>query len=317
MEQIPINSILKSFEGRISNKEQQQLDEWLAASKENRQMFNELKKTYTATGKIKIGFEPDAVNALQNVNRKIGSNKTIRVVWRAAAAVVILLLASQFILRTQMPHTWNEIVAEQQQTVFLPDSSKVILAQNASLKYPDSFTGNKRKTILAGTAYFEITKNPEKPFVIDAPNTQIEVLGTKFLVEADRPDTEKVLVDEGKVAFSTGNIFSRHEVILTKNEVGTWTAENHQLSEQINPEQNSNTWLSGRFSFSDLPLSEVLKTIENHFNIEIELTDKNFENIRYSGHFNEQEDASEILQIICLTLNISFEKEGIHYTLQP
>ena len=65
------------------------------------------------------------VKALENVNRKINSNKTIGIIWRAAAAVVLLFLASQFIFRSQMPGNWKEIFAEQQQTVFLPRNNFV------------------------------------------------------------------------------------------------------------------------------------------------------------------------------------------------
>ncbi len=316
MEQIPINKILKSFEHGISEEEQLQLSEWLAKSNENRKIYDELKKTYNASGKLKIDFEPDEVKALEKVNRKIRSNKTIVFAWRAAAAVIILLLASQFIFRTQMQQNWNEVIADHQQTVFLPDSSKVILAENASLKFPDSFKGNKRKVILEGTAYFEITKNPEKPFHINAPNTEIEVLGTKFLVDAQDENIEKVLVDEGKVAFSSGSLLSRQKVILTKNEIGTWNTESHQLSEQVNSEQNSNAWLSGRLSFSNLPLSEVLKTLEKQFNIKIELDDSNFATIRYSGQFNTG-NAEEVIKTICMTLNLSYEKQANNYRIKP
>lgn len=316
MDRIPINSILQSFEGRISDEEQVLLSEWLAESAENCQIYNELRKTYTACGKLDIDFHPDETKALEKVNRKIRSNKTIVFAWRAAAAVILLLLASQFIFRAQMPRNWNEIIAVQQQTVFLPDSSKVILAENASLKFPDSFKGNQRKVILTGTAYFEITKNKEKPFHINTPNTEIEVLGTKFLVDANDKNFEKVLVDEGKVAFSSGSILSQQKVILTKNEIGTWNPESHQLSEQINSEQNSNAWLSGRLAFSNLPLSEVLKTLENHFNIKIELADTSFSATKYSGQFNTN-NAEKIIETICLTLNLSYENKDQKFVIKP
>ncbi len=316
MEQIPINQILKSFEGRLSEKEQAELSGWLSLSEENRQQYKELQKTYNISEKLKVDFEPDAAKALEEVNRKIYSKGTIRFVWQAAAAVVLLVLATQVILRTQSNYNWNKITALQQQTVFLPDSSKVILAKNAELKYPEIFKGNNRNVILIGTAYFEITKNHNKPFHIKTQNTKIEVLGTKFLVEDDLSNFEKVSVDEGKVAFSTGSVFSRQKVILTKNEIGTWNAKNRRLSEQINPEQNSNAWLSGRLSFSNLPLSEVLTTLENHFNLKITLTDESFADIKYSGQFNTQ-NAEDVIKTICLTLNLFYQKEGQNFMIKP
>lgn len=316
MNKVPIQLILQSFENTLSANEREELDVWLGQSSENRTHYDELQKTYIASGKIAVDFEPDEIKALANVNGQISKNKTIRIYWRAAAAVILLLLASQFIFRAQMPHNWNEVIAGQQQTVFLPDSSKVILAKNASLKFPQSFKGNKRKVILAGTAYFEITKNPDKPFHINTAHTEIEVLGTKFLVEANEKDIEKVLVDEGKVAFSSSSVLSRQKVILTKNEIGTWNTESHQLIEQVNPKQNSNAWLSGRLSFSNLPLVEVLKTLENHFRIKIELADTSFAAIKYSGQFNTN-DAEKVIETICLTVNLSYENKNQKFIIKP
>lgn len=316
MNKVPIHLILQSFENTLSAKEKEELDDWLGQAPENRTHYHELQKTYTASGKIAVDFNPGEIKALVNVNRTINRNKTLRVFWRTAAAAILLLLASQFIFRAQIPHNWNEIVAAQKQIVFLPDSSQVILAENSSLKFPDSFKGNRRKIILSGTAYFEITKNPGKPFHINTANTKIEVLGTKFLVDANEKDSEKVLVDEGKVAFSSGSILSRQKVILTKNEIGIWNCKNHQLSEKVNTKQNSNTWLSGRLSFSNLPLSEVLTTIENHFNIKIKLADESFANIKYTGQFNTA-NTENIVKTICLTLNLSYQTEGQNFVIKP
>lgn len=315
MEQIPIHQIIQSFESKISEKEQVELDKWLSESDINRQRFEELRKTYTISGKLKIDLATDEIKALEKVHHQINTRKNIRMVWRAAAAIIILVLATQIILQTNSTANWQEITASQNRTIYLPDSSKVILAENTTLKFPETFKGNEREVQLTGKAYFEITKNPEKPFLINTKNTNIEVLGTKFLVDASQPNTEKVIVDEGKVALKTG-VFMTKKVLLTQNEIGVWNRENNELSKQITHEQNSNTWLSGRFKFSNLPLSEVLKTIENHFNVKIALADENFSVIKYSGQFNST-DAEEIIETICITLNLSYQKEGNNFEIKP
>jgi transmembrane sensor len=89
------------------------------------------------------------------------------------------------------------------------------------LKFPETFKGNKREVQLTGKGYFEITKNPEKPFLIKTKHSHIEVLGTKFLVDASQPNTEKVIVDEGRVALKVG-LFMTKKVLLTQNEIGVW-----------------------------------------------------------------------------------------------
>ncbi|MCG6190168.1 FecR family protein [Maribellus maritimus] len=317
MEQVPIHQIIQSFENKLSEKEKEELDAWLSSSEENRQQFEELRKTYTATGKLKIDFNPDAKKGLEKVNERIQSGKTKHIVWRAAAALLLLALATQLVLQIQAPNNRTEIVAQQRQIVFLPDSSKVILAKNACLSYPKTFKKNERDVKLNGTAYFEITKKPGKPFQIKTQHTKIEVLGTKFLVEASNPDAERVTVDEGKVAFTTGSLFTREKVILTENEIGSWNAKTKKLSEEINQQQNRNSWLSGNFNFRELALSEVLKILEQHFNKKIELSDKNFGSLRLSGRFNSDTSIEEIIEIICQTLNLSYEKDKNTYIIKP
>lgn len=315
MKQIPIHQIIQSFESKISEKEQKELDEWFSESAENEKTFEELLKTYTVSGKLNSDFVTEEKIALEKVHKRINQRKNIRLSWQTAAAVFIIALTTQIIIQTQSTANWQENIALNRQAIILPDSSKVILDENAILKYPEKFNGHNREVWLSGTAYFEITKNPKSPFKIRTENTNIEVLGTKFLVDASQPNTEKVIVDEGRVALKAG-LFMTKELLLTQNEIGVWDRENNKLSKQITHEQNSNSWLSGRFSFSNLPLSEVLKTIENHFNIKIALADENFSDIKYSGQFNTS-DAEEIMKTICITLNLSYQKEGNNFEIKP
>lgn len=315
MKQIPIHQIIQSFENRISEKEKDELDKWLLESAENQKKYEEFRKTYSLSEKLNFDFANDENKALEKVHQQINTRKNIRMVWRAAAAIIILVLATQIILQTNSTANWQKITASQNRTIYLPDSSKVILAENASLKFPEIFKENKREVQLTGKGYFEITKNTEKLFLIKTKNSHIEVLGTKFLVDASQPNTEKVIVDEGKVALKAG-LFMTKEILLTQNEIGVWDRENNELSKQITHEQNSNSWLSGRLTFLNLPLSEVLNTLENHFNIKIALADENFNDIKYSGQFNTS-DAEEIIETICITLNLSYQMEGNNFKIKP
>ena len=315
MKQIPIQQIIQSFEGRISETEKKELDTWLSESAENQKILDEFRKTYSFSEKLNSGFATEEKNALEKVYKRINQRKNIRLIWQAAAAVFIIALTTQILIQTQSKANWHENIALQRQTIFLPDNSKVILDENAILKNPGKFNENNREVWLRGTAYFEITKNPKKPFKIKTENTNIEVLGTKFLVDASQPNTEKVIVDEGKVALKSG-LFMTKEILLTQNEIGVWDNIKKELSEQNVLKPNSNSWLSGRLSFSNVPLSEVLETIENHFNIKIALADENYCDVKYSGQFNTS-DAEEIVKTICITLNLSFQKEGNNFEIKP
>jgi hypothetical protein len=162
-------------------------------------------------------------------------------------------------------------------SIKLEDGSVIALAKNAKLSYPKHFEPNKRQVFLSGEAFFEITKNPQKPFYVYSNEVITKVLGTSFTIKAfeDSPEvivsvkTGKVSVfHQNKIAFAdpeekaliiTPNqqiVFARKEESLTKSLV-----ERPILIKDLSqlPEQN----------FEDKPVSEVLKAIEQAYGVHI------------------------------------------------
>ncbi len=66
----------------------------------------------------------------------------------------------------------------------LPDGSQVWLNAASSIRYPSSFTGNERKVEIAGEAYLEIAKDKSKPFIVTTSRQKVEVMGTRFNINA-------------------------------------------------------------------------------------------------------------------------------------
>ena len=77
-----------------------------------------------------------------------------------------------------------KVPAGQRANLTLPDGTNVWLNARSEMRYPAVFTGNKREITLDGEAYFEVTHNEDKPFVVQTNKCNVEVLGTKFNVEA-------------------------------------------------------------------------------------------------------------------------------------
>jgi len=316
MEPFPIDQIIASIEGRLISDEQHKLDRWLAESAENQANYNEIKKVFEATGKLKVDFNPNEHKALQKVNSRLTSKRYLYWIQRSAAAVILLFVVTKAILFISTETKWNELTATSQQIIYLDDSSKIVLAENAHFKYPVKFGSKERKVFLQGRAYFEIKPDKKHPFVISTNNTNIKVLGTKFLVDASNSRQERVVVDEGKVALSPVNSLPEKTVFLTRNEIGTWNATDNQITECENYDANINSALSGRLSFTDTPLKEIIKDLERHYQVKIELTDKSLESRKYTGTFSHVEP-EKTLGIISMSLNISVEKNGNIYIIKP
>jgi len=115
---------------------------------------------------------------------------------------------------------FNELLigkGEEYQLV-LSDGTRVWLNSETSLKFPVQFTHNKREVILEGEAFFEVTKNPNAPFIVKTGQMDVEVLGTSFNVSAYKDEaTVQATLVEGKVKVSSqyGNA---SEQILKPNE---------------------------------------------------------------------------------------------------
>ncbi|MFN7120120.1 MAG: FecR family protein, partial [Saprospiraceae bacterium] len=89
----------------------------------------------------------------------------------------------------------------QDQKITLPDGSLVVLKPESSLVYNEDFNKSKREVHLRGEAFFDVVKNPAKPFIVHAGEVVAEVVGTSFSIK-NAEDSKNVEVDviSGKVS---------------------------------------------------------------------------------------------------------------------
>jgi hypothetical protein len=137
----------------------------------------------------------------------------------------------------------------------LSDGTKVWLNAGSRLVYPPTFTGKYREVYLQGEGYFEVTKNATKPFYVKTDRLKVEVLGTKFDVQAySLEDTHSALLLEGKISLSSPqNARMVHEqVILKQSERGVYSGNtNRFVVEEINHPENYIAWTYGYIHFNE------------------------------------------------------------------
>jgi transmembrane sensor len=316
MDSFPIERIIASFEGRLSDGEQKELELWLSESVENQNKYDELRKVVKLSDQVKVDFQPDECKALESVNRKLRFRRIVIWSQRMAASFVFVFILTRVILFVLPDTNLLEVNSIGQQVIYLSDSSKVTLAANSQLKYQKQFAGNERDVILHGKAYFEITPNKQHPFVVRTTNTKIKVLGTKFMVDAHHPRLEIVVVDEGRVEFSSVKSDKNKVQELTANEIGVWHANNDSITEQLNTDTNLNAGFSRRLTFKEAPLETVIRDFERFYQVKIELSDKRLETRKYTGSFSNQE-ADKALRILCNSLSLILEQKEAIYIIKP
>ncbi|HWK03171.1 MAG TPA: FecR domain-containing protein [Puia sp.] len=154
--------------------------------------------------------------------------------------------------------------------VILADGTRVWLNNESSLQYPSSFTGTERAVVLTGEAYFEVTKDAQRPFRVRIGEKMINVLGTDFNVSAY--SNEKGIATtllSGSVSLSDGE----HHVTLKPGEQGVFNpGQEHAdlLVLQGIDTENIIAWKEGKFYFFHADVLPVLRELSRWYNIEIE-----------------------------------------------
>ena len=187
--------------------------------------------------------------------------------------------------------------------IILPDGTQVELNVNSGIHYPLHFKNNIRKVKVFGEAYFKVTKDAHRPFVVETENTQIRVLGTSFNVYSRNENEVEVFVEEGKVAFARKNS-QKGKLELLPGDLGT--INNGKLSAIKNENINYLAWKTKMLVFKATPISEVIRDLRRTYNCTIETNGANLDNLKYMGTIKNQP-----IDSVIVALNKSYKEFNI------
>lgn len=313
--------IARKLTTTISSEESRILEEWISKSPENQIEFEDIEVLWKKTGEFHIPSRVDQNSALNLVHKRaeINSSKIIRLklLYQAAAVLVLAVLLAgsynYFFIGLKSTGEYYEKVTAAAGTrthVDLPDGSRVFLNSGSTLRFSNQFTSKKQRRIeLSGEAYFDVAKDPEHPFIVQAGAIEVKALGTEFNVDAyNKDETIDVVLLEGKVAISRSNQkIEKALMVLDPNEKAHFDVKENKISKTKAYELERYVgWIDGKMVFSDDPIMDVMKKLENWYNVEIRLEDPDLKKYRFTGTFiNESVD--EILHTFSLTSPLSYE----------
>ena len=178
--------------------------------------------------------------------------------------------------------------------LILSDSTVVHLNAGASLKFPVSFTGNSRKVTLTGEAFFDVSKDATKPFIVESNNIQIEVLGTKFnMSEYSSRNTSEVVLIEGSVKMNGKE--AEEGQILIPGEMGTFDQKSNTLKKEKVDTELYTSWLYGKLIFRNKSFDEILNSLERKFNVEFVVEDEALEKSEFNATFDKDVSLDKML----------------------
>jgi hypothetical protein len=299
-----------------------------------------------------IPMSPSVVKtALQNTWAKIDKsekqidtpNRIVKLLKKysinAAAAVLLFALLSTWYYNSVYNAestiiTYNDLINENReglveqtnnsskvQIITLSDGSSVLLKPNSKLSYPKIFTGNQRKVYLSGEGFFEISKNPKKPFFVYANEIVTKVVGTSFRIKAynDHPNVE-VIVRTGKVKVKSSQLIKdskEKEIILLPNQALRFVRKKlifnkiTDITLDKNLTQNDGNIEQLSFEFTDIPVGQIFKTIEQAYLIKIDFPEEKLKKCHLTTSLNDQ-PLPEKLKIICKSIgnDTTYEMNG-------
>ncbi|XOV93461.1 MAG: FecR family protein [Bacteroidota bacterium] len=314
--------LLKYLQGNLSLEEQHELSKWKEKDTKNSVILRKL-EIYWNDYRGQLNHEDLEVR--KRILSRIEDEKHIRSGQRVSftkyllriAAVLILGLSVALIalnnqtqVETKPAITWAEKVsgAGQKVTTILPDGTSVKLNSNSKIIAPSFFGDDVRKVILHGEAFFEVTRDESKPFIIETDNMEITVLGTSFMVSAYQYEkVNSVLVKSGKVEVKEAD--SGHLVQLNKNEYTQYQGEGEMKKLTIKKPEYVFGWVDGKLQFNDQTEDEVLKSISKWYGVEITMNRKLSVDKRYTASYDNP-TLKEVMDILAFVYDFNYEKKG-------
>lgn len=244
--------------------------------------------------------------------------------WMGAAAVVLVafvyvLLGDKVInlfgsKELVLVQNVNKTVLKHQ----LPDGSMLWLAPQSSLQYVGKFEEEVREITMQGDVFFEVAKDPKRPFVINSGALRTKVLGTSFRIRAAQGKEEEVSVVTGMVAVShtesnettIEKANEKQEVLLTADQKVRFNNREAQLIKtKETPRSSVRMWKKRSISFEDKPLGDIMRLLDSTFNVHINFQDKSLEKYTLTADFS-QLNLISIMEIISQSLNLQYEISG-------
>jgi transmembrane sensor len=258
-------------------------------------------------------------------------------VYLSAAASVVILIGFWFMgtprdkgvvsrekMFVQAPN--SRLITEENRSnapmrLTLSDQSVVTLEPGATITYPAAFTGDKRPVQLTGNAFFEITRNPDQPFLVYSGKIITRVLGTSFRIKTNDKDkalevevvTGKVSVFENREAFNEEDSVDNQAngVVLTPNQRVTYFSESRHLTTGLVPEpvKALQAIEETRMVFSDERLEKIAGALQSAYGIEIVFANDRLAHCTFTGDLTDM-PLYDKLALVCKSNGADYEVKG-------
>jgi len=309
--------IAKYLTGEASPEEAIALQEW-QTQKENKKYYVDFESAWYKSYPGKASRFVNKEIAWESVKTQLPKGneksfyKSYGTLLKIAASITLILglgLVAFFPKNDPTPAI-EQVTQNTIERIELPDASVATLSRDTKITYKNEFKGKSREVTLEGEAFFKVTPDTNKPFIIHTAQADIKVVGTSFNVISHNGELE-VSVVEGRVVILSNS----KEKYLEAGQTALIEKSTESIEVKNAIDINRIGYATHRFLFKNTPLAEVFQTIEKSYPYSINVSDRAIENCMFTGTF---EDASveDILSMAAESLNLVVTKDGQTFVLQ-
>ncbi|MBV6646098.1 MAG: FecR domain-containing protein [Cyclobacteriaceae bacterium] len=237
-------------------------------------------------------------------------NRGFRYLQIAAAVALILGICFWMVQSTGEPPKVQLITKTtlrgQKLEILLNDGTTVKLNSESAITYPEQFDAGSRKVQLSGEAFFDVTRDKMRPFIVQTANAQTIVLGTSFNVTAFTAQNTKVTVASGRVKVMGADRLAKSEVILIPGMKAVVDTNLDTLTTSKASLEQTLAWKDGILRFDKISFKDAAVMMERWFNVTITFNDQSLEHCIIRGKY-KNENLENVLESLRFVQGINYE----------
>lgn len=331
--------------GECTRDDEYRVDQWIESDPINKRLMDDFRQIWEATQKgnkdLSDYFDPEedwdelrhrminsryeeekesfGTSILQLNEQSMLSKNRYTFIVRVAAIILVTsligILAYQNI--DQQPQNivepvLREIAMEKGQrgNITLSDGTKVTLNAESKIILPNVFKADKREITLEGQAYFDVSHNPDRPFIINTDRAIVRVLGTSLDIRSYPEDgSVQVVVKEGKVSLKSNKDCVKEDAVLTAGELGQLDLSNDRITtSKVDDMDLFLSWTEGYLKFRDASLAKVAEELERKYDIDIKFDQANLKNLRLTAELKSR-TIQYNLDVISTSLDVGYKMD--------
>ena len=186
----------------------------------------------------------------------------------------------------------------------LSDGTRIFLNSGSEIVFPTLFSGDKREIILKGEAFFDVSPDPDKPFIVTTPEMTAVVLGTSFNLKCyGEITTQTATLESGKLLVTSGG----ENFILNPGQQLFYRKGEKPKVKEVDTKLFT-SWKDGYYFFKEATIGDIMETLCYWYNVKVVYQDNEVISIPFTGRLKRYDDISVLLETFAATGYIKFSK---------